>query len=925
MRPALRRSLLTRLLTVYLLFVMVVLLGGARINMLVEERLRSDVQAADQALAEEIARETSLQLLGAEQALQSLGRLVLASPSEASATLEHLFQAWHDARNDVDHVYWLDPFGAVLVAWPADHIIAGAEFSPPTVVEQALKSDQPAFEVGIVGLASSRLASPGVIVAQAVRSQGHLRGLVAASFSLAELSLPLANVVQAQQRQSKHLMITVIDGNGVVVAASERRRLLETALGELPGAAQALQGQSLSRTGPGPDGQDWLFSSVPVPKIGWAVVVERPVSEALAVVDQFHLWLLLVASLFTLGGLLFWLLLHLRVIRPLQMLASQHQALPASTEAIPTATHQLARQHDEIGELARSLIRLERDGLRKLSELHTLLETSNAVVRSLDPRAVIEEIMHEVQRLVDVQAVAVLLPDEQGVLRVLQSSGHSERYDRQLSLSPERVSSAAVLALNSGQPVQKLLDGSQPSFAYDDGFRAVLALPIISHHVGSVVLVVHRREPRLFEEQEIQLLSTFANYATLAWEHAVLYERSDERLRAVAQENERLYRRATEEKQRLAAIMESMQDGLLLLGIDGQILYVNQAACAIAGLSRTALEGRSIAAFYEALQATGAEAAACARALSRMEPATFLIENREGTQARALQMRLFAVQSEGGETIGRGLLVRDVTRERELDEFKTTLLAAVGHELRTPLAAIKGYASTLLQPDVTWPPEEQQQFLQTIMQEADRLTQLVRNLLDLSRQEAGLLQLRRTAVDPRELVLAVCERTMPPSAALTVAIPAGLPPVLADRGRIEVVLHNLISNALLYGASHVEIKAWRPVDEEMLILAVIDDGPGIAPEELPHIFERFYRASRGRRHHTAGTGLGLAICKAFVEAHGGRIWAQSGPQGTAMCFSLPLAPQSALMALNEGVAEEGETNDGDSNNREGQAHSARRG
>ncbi|WP_052889250.1 ATP-binding protein [Thermogemmatispora carboxidivorans] len=924
MRPALRRSLLTRLLTVYLLFVMVVLFGGARINMLVEQRLRSDVQAADQALAEEIARETSLQLLGAEQALQNLGRLVLASPNTAPARLEQLFQAWHGARNDVDHVYWLDPFGAVLVAWPADHIIAGAEFSPPTVVEQALKSDQPAFEVGIVGLASSRLASPGVIVAQAVRSQGRLRGLVAASFSLAELSLPLANVVQAQQRQSKHLMIAVIDGNGVVVAASEGRRLLETALGELPGAAQALQGQSLSRTGPGPDGQDWLFSSVPVPKIGWAVVVERPTSEALAVVDQFHLWLLLVASLFSLGGLLFWLLLHLRVIRPLQMLAGQHQALPASSEAIPTATLLLARQDDEIGELARSLIRLERDGLRKLSELRTLLETSSAVVRSLDPRAVIAEIMHEVQRLVDVQAVAVLLPDEQGILRVLQSSGHSERYDRQLSLSPERVSSAAVLALNSGQPVQKLLDGSQPSFAYDDGFRAVLALPIISHHVGSVVLVVHRREPRLFEEHEVQLLSTFANYATLAWEHAVLYERSDERLREVARENERLYRRATEEKQRLAAIMESMQDGLLLLGIDGQILYANQAACAIAGLPRTALEGRAIAAFYEALQATGAEAAACAQALSRTEPATFLIENGEGTQARALQMRLFAVQSESGKTIGRGLLVRDVTRERELDEFKTTLLAAVGHEVRTPLAAIKGYASTLLQQDVVWPPEEQQQFLQTIMQEADRLTQLVRNLLDLSRQEAGLLQLRRVPVDPRALVRSVGERIKPGAATLAVEIPPGLPPALVDRGRIEVVLHNLISNALLYGAHQVRVRAWLSTDEVgTLTFAVLDDGPGIASEELPHIFERFYRAPRGRRQHAGGTGLGLAICKAFVEAHGGRIWAQSGPEGTVMCFSLPCASQSALTALHEAVdEEEGDSSDGH-RNREGQTHLAR--
>src|SRR2546421_10877858 len=108
-------------------------------------------------------------------------------------------------------------------------------------------------------------------------------------------------------------------------------------------------------------------------------------------------------------------------------------------------------------------------------------------------------------------------------------------------------------------------------------------------------------------------------------------------------------------------------------------------------------------------------------------------------------LRLFDVRDESGRAIGRGLLLRDVTRERELEEFKTTLLAAVGHEERTPLAAMKGYASTLLQEDITWPLEDQRNFLQTISSEADRLAQLVSNLLILSRQEAGLLLLKRLA------------------------------------------------------------------------------------------------------------------------------------------------------------------------------------
>src|SRR5437016_9764401 len=124
---------------------------------------------------------------------------------------------------------------------------------------------------------------------------------------------------------------------------------------------------------------------------------------------------------------------------------------------------------------------------------------------------------------------------------------------------------------------------------------------------------------------------------------------------------------------------------------------------------------------------------------------------------------MFDVGDESGQAIGRGLLLRDVTREHELDEFKTTLLAAVGHEVRTPLAAIKGYASTLLQQDVTWPLADQRHFLQTISSEADRLAQLVSNLLDLSRQEAGLLFLKRMPTNVENLVAKIIEHLGSPA------------------------------------------------------------------------------------------------------------------------------------------------------------------
>ncbi|HEX9067328.1 MAG TPA: ATP-binding protein, partial [Ktedonobacterales bacterium] len=634
------------------------------------------------------------------------------------------------------------------------------------------------------------------------------------------------------------------------------------------------------------DGAEWLYSSVGVRDLDWVVVVQRPMSQAIGIVTRLHLWLLTAAVIFAVGVVVYWLLLVNRVIRPLHTLALVHRALPASAPAPPLKS--LSDRQDEIGGLARSLERLEHDVRIQLSELHTLLETSTAVVGSLEPQAVVGTIIREVRRLVDVQAAAVLVPDDQGVLRVLVSEGHSERYDQALSLAPENPHSAAVLALRDEAPVQKLLDPER-SLSSEEGFRAVLAIPIISRHAGAVVLLVHRTEPELFTESQVELLLTFANYATLAWEHAVLYERSDERLREIAAENERLYRLTYEEKQRLEATMGSMSDGLVLAGADDRVRYANPGAAQLIGLLADALSQGTMAAIHVALRAASEDAAAYDRALALAETGvqpSWIIEMGQGASHRAIALRLFDVRDEDGATIGRGLLLRDVTLERETDEFKTTLLAAVGHELRTPLTAIKGHASTLLQEDVAWSPEEQRHSLRTISSEVDRLAGLVRDLLDLSRQQAGMLPLHREAWPLRDLVENAVQRLSQVPRTLEVEIPADMPPVEVDRARIEVALRNLLANAVAYGGEMVRLTA--SAQDDVVKVVVSDNGTAITPDELPHIFERFYRASAGVRR-AQGTGLGLAICKAFVEAHGGTITAESGPSGTSIRLTLPVA------------------------------------
>ncbi|HEX5691437.1 MAG TPA: ATP-binding protein, partial [Roseiflexaceae bacterium] len=165
--------------------------------------------------------------------------------------------------------------------------------------------------------------------------------------------------------------------------------------------------------------------------------------------------------------------------------------------------------------------------------------------------------------------------------------------------------------------------------------------------------------------------------------------------------------------------------------------------------------------------------------------------------------------------------------------------------------------------------------------------------LDLSRLEAGLLQLERTPCQIADVVVRATQRLHEPQARLSIALPPDLPPVEADEPRLDVVMHNLLANALAYGNGTVRISVEER--DESLVVRVADDGPGIAADELPHLFERFYRAARGQQRRSGGTGLGLAICKAFVEAHGGRIWAESNARGATFAFSLPLQPAYAVV------------------------------
>lgn len=227
--------------------------------------------------------------------------------------------------------------------------------------------------------------------------------------------------------------------------------------------------------------------------------------------------------------------------------------------------------------------------------------------------------------------------------------------------------------------------------------------------------------------------------------------------------------------------------------------------------------------------------------------------------------------------------------------LKMQFLAMISHELRTPLTSIQGFASTLLADDVAWDPAEQREFIQIINQESERLTELVEQLLDLSRLEAGMLRIEPERLQLAELVASSSASLQVIAAEheLVLDIPETLPEILVDGKRIMQVLNNLVTNAARYSPKGTCIAVTAGHEDDVVRVTVRDEGPGIPPEERETVFEAFRQATNRPSNEDKGAGLGLAIARGLITAHGGRIWIDdTSEQGTAMAFTLPLPTAS---------------------------------
>ncbi len=377
-----------------------------------------------------------------------------------------------------------------------------------------------------------------------------------------------------------------------------------------------------------------------------------------------------------------------------------------------------------------------------------------------------------------------------------------------------------------------------------------------------------------------------------------------------------------EEKNKLAAVLANMADGVLMMDLKGNVLVMNPSAVEMLRRDPAPVEGSEREAAERGWRLAVSEMPAAERVLREglvraVQASEEVREEISLAAGRVARVIYSPISSEQGELAGYVVILHDITELRRLSELKSEFVSDVSHELKTPLASIKGLAEVLL--DGALEEAEGVRFLASIGREVDRMTRLVRDLLSLSKIESGVVKMDVRDFDLGALVGEAVENILPRAqnqrVALEVRIAGGEASHLAGEGggsvgprrifatgdadRVEQVVVNLLDNALRYSPSDSTIRVDVRTVDMMCRVDVTDQGIGIPEDDLERIFARFYRVDKARTREKGGTGLGLSIARQIVERLGGRIWARSDGEGKGSRFSFTLPRPEGRRAFRE--------------------------
>ncbi len=505
-----------------------------------------------------------------------------------------------------------------------------------------------------------------------------------------------------------------------------------------------------------------------------------------------------------------------------------------------------------------------------------LLEISRAITAQLELNEVLRRVLNASLVMLAGQVGVVALRDATGIYRIRAAMGVDAERMPALKAQFHDLFADAPDKITYAWLDSRL---KEMAGALDAEMRQTFALPLVIAGEPLGLLIVFRSYSGSSTPDEFQVLQSFADQAAIAVHNAQLYERIDQ------------------ERRRLAAIVQHSADGVMILDSELRILSFNRALERMTGWTTDNAVGRDL---DEVIAWKKVETGDLRRALADgiFKPDSDETVYVEGDLRRADGLTLslgivYAALFDADGNVSNIIAnVRDISNFRQAQEMQNMFISTVSHELKTPVALIKGYAATLRRDDVEWDAAMVREYAGVIEEESDRLTSLILNLLTASRLQAdGGIDLQFSDVHLDWLAARAVERFSNSTRIheFKLDFPPNFPAVEGDEVRLRQVIDNLIGNAIKYSPDGGMIEVGGHCDGDRVTIYVRDPGVGLSERDRERVFERFYRVDGALSRKTQGTGLGLFLAKAIVEAHGGQIGVDSQlGHGSTFYFSLPL-------------------------------------
>jgi PAS domain S-box-containing protein len=593
----------------------------------------------------------------------------------------------------------------------------------------------------------------------------------------------------------------------------------------------------------------------------WTVVINVPYEVVLnlAMSIGIPLALVLIAVMGVFYGNL--AILSRDITNPLTELVDASKAITAGKKWSPSDQ---AHRDDEIGQLNQAFHKMYLSRNKRLNELSLLLGISHEVSSGLDIQQGMQAILRGALRGTRAAGARAVVLNPSGGYPLQFGEGPTARMmsnlDKRL-MSTMRHQKELILTNNSA--IREVLNLPE-NFVI--AIAALMAIPLYANERFQGILWIGYRQSHEFDQTEQNLLHTLSGQA------------------AVLVENARLFATAEGGRRRLAAVLASTTEAVIVTDQTNRVLLANRALGKIFNLNTNKIIGRSVKDVIPAQELIDALAADGSKARNLEIPSS---------NGRIYYANLSDILTNDGQEMGRVAVLHDITHLKEVDELKTEFVRNVSHDLKNPLAVMRGYTTML--PMAGSLSSDQEHYVNKIATSINRMEQLVTDLLDLGRIEAGVgLQMEEFAVAPflEDVATHHWQHAHLEGLKIEVEMPPDLPKIVGDRTLIQQAINNLLVNAIKYASQSGTVKLKAEANKREMIFTVQDFGPGIPPENQIRLFEKFYRVKQKGEERKNGSGLGLAIVKSIAERHGGRAWCQSQPGvGSKFFFSIPLQPQ----------------------------------